>query len=142
MGMLFLLSVRFNACISDDGRLRDFYQERGISHCLSGNCMQGQGKVQVTDTLIYEGHFDNYLPDGEGSLYEGDKLIYSGNWDYGHPSGGQGVITYAAREDGTQAPTTGKMGPHVKDYGDQGFWNVVGAILTCHGNRTRQPRRY
>ena len=130
-------------CRSDYPQVRAYFLERGISHCISGNCMQGNGKEDIGNGLVYEGHFENYVPDGDGLLYENGNLVYSGKWDSGFPA--QEDATLASQSEGTQAPVTGKLGPKVKDYGDQKGINTAIVILSViqaasGGPSIRAPR--
>lgn len=93
--------------------------------------MQGNGKSDIGDGLIYEGHFSDYMPDGTGSLYQDGNLIYAGKWDNGFPADKEIGLFSGNNDVGTQNPGSGGFGPKLKDYGDQKGINIAVSILTA-----------
>jgi|JI10StandDraft_1071094.scaffolds.fasta_scaffold566167_1 hypothetical protein len=143
-GMVLLAMLGFS-CQSDYPRIRAYYQQRGISHCLSGNCMQGIGKSDIGNGLIYEGRFEDYLPQGEGKLYQANQLVYSGKWDAGYPADKE--FAMKAKDHGTKSPIVEKLGPELKDQSSPGVskgLEFLGRNLGQAEDRRagRVPRRY
>lgn len=84
--------------------------------CISGDCLDGRGKMKFPDGALYDGPFKrgefhglgvlhfpggaqyvgnwrNSLQDGEGRMNEADGTIYVGGWHKGKRHG-EGTITY------------------------------------------------
>lgn len=101
--------------------------------------MDGIGKVQITETLFYGGHFTDYLPDGDGTLFEKDQVLYEGKWSAAHPEK-EGVIRYTSREDGQVDAYTEHVDPGKPPYnGDKVVRAVASSYLTCAARR-QNPR--
>lgn len=91
--------------------------------------MQGNGKSDIGDGLIYEGHFSDYMPDGAGSLYREGHLLYIGKWESGFPADKDIALFSGKENEGTQNPRSKGFGPKLKDYGDQKGINAAAAVL-------------
>lgn len=138
-----LASAASVTCRSDYPQIRAYYLERGISHCISGNCMQGYGKEDIGDGYTYEGHFEDYVPDGEGRLFQNNELVYSGKWDAGYPAEKDARW---AKSDGTQSPVADSFGPKFRDHGNHVANGVLAALGRYLADREslrqgRPPRR-
>ena len=66
--------------------------------CLSGNCMNGDGKLADLDSSVYTGHFINGKFSGKGKKEYSNGNIYNGDFSEGKMTG-QGVFNY---KDGTR----------------------------------------
>lgn len=54
----------------------------------------GEGTYAWVDGGVYQGSFENNLPNGEGSLIRGDGSEYGGRWEDGSLSGDKCVVLY------------------------------------------------
>ena len=75
-----------------------FAQER---NCVSGNCVNGKGKLQITSYSYYEGQFVNKQFNGKGT-FEDDDYLYTGEWKDG---GYNGKGKLSVKNHGVQAKT-------------------------------------
>jgi hypothetical protein len=61
---------------------------------LGGNVQNGIGKIETPERHIYEGEFQNYLPQGRGKITYANGNIYEGEIKNGLPNG-NGELTLA-----------------------------------------------
>lgn len=63
------------------------------AQCVSGNCINGNGKFVYKDQSTYEGKFKNRMADGYGVCRYSNGKIYEGEWK-NHTYHGKGILTF------------------------------------------------
>lgn len=76
-------------------------EQKAVDRCVLGNCVNGKGKIILSETSYYEGGFVNKQYNGIGT-FEDENYLYTGQWKDGFYNG-KGKLS--VKNQGDQAKT-------------------------------------
>jgi hypothetical protein len=98
LAMMILLVVQFSSIVAQTSleiaKNLKFVGEVIFDQCVSGNCVNGRGKMVYTNGVIYEGDFVNGKIEGQGTLTFPSGEIYVGQFS-NNARNGRGKNTYS-----------------------------------------------
>lgn len=69
------------------------FSQSKAQQCISGNCVDGIGKIVYEDKTTYKGKFKNKIAEGYGICHYPNGRIYEGQWK-NHTYHGQGILKF------------------------------------------------